>query len=181
MKRAIIFWDFSNFKITVDKLISKNVDNIKSFDYVEFAKTLQGEDDLIKIYFACSKTENEKLLSEFYKAMDYKPFFYVKVFEKNVDPVSKKVSEKQLDVYIATQMVALAYENTYDIAYLISGDEDFIPAVEIVQQKGKVVVAVSASDALSQLLKRKADKFILIDDNQAEKNKLYFYKNFLKG
>ncbi|MGH9891261.1 MAG: NYN domain-containing protein, partial [bacterium] len=71
--------------------------------------------------------------------------------------------EKQVDVYIASQMVALAYENAYDVAILVSGDQDFVPAVETVQQKGKVVMVVSSEAGISNLLKRKADRAVLID------------------
>ncbi|MBI5328185.1 MAG: hypothetical protein HZB80_07830 [Deltaproteobacteria bacterium] len=48
------------------------------------------------------------------------------------------------------------------------------------QQKGKVVVAVSGERSMSKFLKRRADKYILIDDNQTEKHKPYFYRNFLR-
>lgn len=178
--RVMIFWDFSNFQITLENLMKKDLGEVRDFDHVAFARALQGRDDLVKIYFACSAGYNDGELAGFYKTIDYSPYFYVKVFERAVDPQSGRNSEKQLDVYIATQMVALAYENAYDVAYLISGDEDYVPAMEIVHQKGKVVVAVSAQSAMSKLLKRKADKFILIDDSQVEKNKAYYYRNFLK-
>ncbi len=88
-------------------------------------------------------------------------------------------SEKQVDVCLAVQIVALAYENAYDIAYLVSGDEDFVPAIEIAQRKGKIVIAVSAQDAMSSLLKRKADAFLLFDD-QIGQMKTYHYGNFVK-
>lgn len=180
MKRAIIFWDYSNFQITIDDILRKEKGEAKRFDLAEFTKSLQGQDDIIKIYFACSKKYDDDELAGFYKDIDYNPFFYVKVFERSYNPQSKKNQEKQLDVYLATQMVALAYENAYDIAYLISGDEDFVPAVEIVQQKGKIVVAVAGSESMSKLLKRKADKNILIDNDQMPSHKPFHYGNFLK-
>ena len=175
MKRVIIFWDHSNFQITLDGLMKRELGGRKSFDYAEFAKALQGGNDLIKIYFACSAEELDITMQGFYDSVDTKPFFYVKQFER-----SMRGAEKQVDVYLATQMVALAYENAYDIAYLVSGDEDYLPAIEIVQQKGKIVAAVSANESISSRLKRRADQYILIDDNASERMKPYLWRNFVK-
>lgn len=176
MKRSIIFWDFSNFQVTLSRLLDRPFTEIaKNFDYAGFARALHGEHDLIKIYFACSHGYNENELAGFYRSIDYHPFFYVRIFDRPVN----KPAEKQLDVYLATQMVALAYENVYDIAYLVSGDEDFVPAIEVVHQKGKIVVAVAAEVAMSRLLRRRADRFILIDDAKTEIHKPYYFGNFL--
>ena len=41
--------------------------------------------------------------------------------------------EKAVDVMIATDMVSKAYENKYDIAYLLSADGDFTHAIKKVR------------------------------------------------
>ena len=66
--------------------------------------------------------------------------------------------EKAVDVMIATDMVSMAYEKRYDVAYLLSGDGDFTPAVKKVREIGRKVFVASASHAhkLSQV----ADAFI---------------------
>lgn len=51
--------------------------------------------------------------------------------------------EKAVDVMIATDMVTMAYENKYDVAYLISADGDFTPAVEKVQKTKRQVFVAS--------------------------------------
>ncbi len=48
--------------------------------------------------------------------------------------------EKGVDVQIATDMITLAWENTYDIAVLVSADSDFVPLAEFLKTKGKKVV-----------------------------------------
>jgi uncharacterized LabA/DUF88 family protein len=166
----MIFWDVSNFFITLRGLAGQSV----RFDFVKFAKALQGNDDLIKIYFACSREREDDRLSGFFSFIDNAPYFYVKEFER-----SSGGGEKQVDVYLAAQMVALAYEKAYDIAYIVSGDQDFVPAIEIVHQKGKIAVAVSAGSAISSVLKRKADRCIMIDDDESEGHRAYFYRNFM--
>jgi uncharacterized LabA/DUF88 family protein len=45
----------------------------------------------------------------------------------NVQP-----EEKKSDVNIATQMLQDAYENRFDIAYLVSGDSDFVPPIKAI-------------------------------------------------
>ena len=51
--------------------------------------------------------------------------------------------EKAVDVMIATDMVSMAYEEQYDVAYLVSADGDFTPAVEKVRKTGRQVFAAS--------------------------------------
>ena len=48
--------------------------------------------------------------------------------------------EKGVDTLIATEMIRLAWEDTYDVAVLVTLDADFIPAVEFLDQKGKKVI-----------------------------------------
>lgn len=47
--------------------------------------------------------------------------------------------EKQSDVNLATQIVADAFLDNYDIAIVVSADSDMIPAIEIAQEAGKAV------------------------------------------
>jgi len=48
--------------------------------------------------------------------------------------------EKGVDVRIATDMVMLAWVDSYDIAVLVSSDSDFVPVAQFLQTKGKKVV-----------------------------------------
>lgn len=71
--------------------------------------------------------------------------------------------QKATDVAIASRMVADASNDHYDVAVLISGDGDFVPAVEMVQDYGKRVEVASFSHCLSSELSRKADVVINLD------------------
>jgi uncharacterized LabA/DUF88 family protein len=44
------------------------------------------------------------------------------------------------DVYLATDLIKGSYENLYDIAIIVSGDADFIPAINLVRKNGKKVI-----------------------------------------
>lgn len=50
--------------------------------------------------------------------------------------------EKGVDVAIATDMIRLAWEESYDYAVLVSSDADYIPAVEFLNSKGRRVIHV---------------------------------------
>ena len=137
-------------------------------------ETLSKGMDLIKVYFVCSSAPSSGTGQQrFFDWLDGQEFFYVKQFERKSNEFGEQ-REKQVDVYLATQVVALAYENAYDIAIIVSGDEDYVPAIEIVQQKGKIIIAVSSSALLSDVLRKKADRILLID-NPGDLH----YENFL--
>lgn len=44
------------------------------------------------------------------------------------------------DVHLATDLIKGAYENLYDVAIIVSGDADFIPAIKLAQKNGKKVI-----------------------------------------
>jgi len=69
--------------------------------------------------------------------------------------------EKQVDVRIAVDLVSGAVSDDYDVAYLLSSDGDFVPAVEQARKAGKTVFAASVSPG--QQLARSVDSFIRLD------------------
>jgi hypothetical protein len=52
----------------------------------------------------------------------------------------KSISEKMIDVALATDMVRFACRNQYENAFLVSQDRDFIPAIKAVRAEGKMVI-----------------------------------------
>lgn len=59
-------------------------------------------------------------------------------------------SEKAVDVKLATDMILL--KDNYDVAMIVSGDQDFVPAVQAVKDCGKTVVNVAFKTAKNRLL-----------------------------
>ncbi|RUM58180.1 MAG: NYN domain-containing protein [Persephonella sp.] len=72
--------------------------------------------------------------------------------------------EKGIDILLATDMIVLAYNNAYDTAILVSGDSDYIPVVEMIQQLGKRVENASFKKTSSYELRKVCDDFILLDN-----------------
>ena len=68
--------------------------------------------------------------------------------------------EKQVDVRIAVDMVSMAHRDEYDVAYLLSADGDFVPAVREVQRLEKKVFALSVANGAQ--LANAVDTFIHI-------------------
>lgn len=56
--------------------------------------------------------------------------------------------EKAVDVQLAVDVVTMAVANQYEVAYILSADGDYTPAIKFVQSQGKTVRARSVSPAL---------------------------------
>lgn len=48
--------------------------------------------------------------------------------------------EKGVDAALVTDLLSLAWQRAYDVAVLVSGDADYVPAVEYVQSQGLKVI-----------------------------------------
>ncbi len=68
------------------------------------------------------------------------------------------------DVHLAVDLVSGAYEDLYDTAIIVSGDEDFIPAIKKAQKLGKKVVNAYFKSSSSASLKKTCDDFIYMND-----------------
>lgn len=55
------------------------------------------------------------------------------------EPLATSV-EKGVDAALVTDLLSLAWQDAYDVAVLVSGDADYIPAVEYVQSQGRKVI-----------------------------------------
>ena len=77
--------------------------------------------------------------------------FYLKLIYGDKGQIEKKV-EKGVDVALATDLVAYAHLNAYDVAIVCSGDEDFIPCIEHVKNIGKEVYVASSDESSSRSL-----------------------------
>lgn len=71
--------------------------------------------------------------------------------------------EKGVDVMIASDLIAHAYEDHYDTAILVSGDADFYPALQAVKDIGKQVEVAAFDSNLSSEAARFSDVIIKFD------------------
>jgi len=78
-----------------------------------------------------------------------------------------KPKQKGVDALIAIDMVSMAYENHYDIAVLLAGDDDFLDVVKAVKNAGKMVVGFFFEQHISVDLKNILDTRVPIDSTFA--------------
>jgi uncharacterized LabA/DUF88 family protein len=79
-----------------------------------------------------------------------------------LDLADIKRKEKGIDVHISVDMINLAViEEKCDVCILISGDADFIPALEIIKYKGKEILTAMTTLGYSRELIDKFPYFIL--------------------
>lgn len=70
--------------------------------------------------------------------------------------------EKAVDVKLASDLIAL--KDIYDIAVIVSGDQDYVPAVQVVKDYGKRVVTVAFARRDGRLLPGGARQLNLASD-----------------
>ncbi len=71
-------------------------------------------------------------------------------------------SEKTVDVKLATDMIILS--DIYDTAVIVSGDQDYVPAVEIIKDYGKEVINVAFLTRSGKLLPGGAKRLNQVTD-----------------
>ncbi len=98
--------------------------------------------------------------------------FYLKLIYGDKGQIEKKV-EKGVDVALATDLVAYAHLNAYDVAIVCSGDEDFIPCIEHVKNIGKEVYVASCEESSSVSLIDASLGWVSLTKNALQLGELY--------
>jgi uncharacterized LabA/DUF88 family protein len=166
MKRISIFIDGNNFYFGLRKIYGKNR-SLKDFDFRAFAKFLSGNDAKIDIYYYNALLDKEhnfekyESQKEFFDKLKSIPNFNLilcRLLKRNILGTDKfYYIIKEDDIHMAVDMVENACSDNFDIAILVSGDGDFVPAVKAVQRKNKVVKNVYFKNSSSRNLKAYCD------------------------
>ena len=75
------------------------------------------------------------------------------------------------DVYLATDLIKGSFKDLYDVAVIVSGDEDFIPAIIVVQENNKKVINAFFPKSSSYLLRNCCDGSINLKKELLQKKK----------
>jgi len=161
-ERVAIFIDGSNFYHALKDNFGR-----ADLDFEVFASKLCGERRLIRTYYynvpVDQKREPQRYADQrkFFARLHQTPYLTLKlgrlVYRGDV-PV-----EKGVDVWLATDMLNLAWKNVYDTAILVSGDGDFADAVEAVKELGKHIENAYTKKGLSQHLRQACDRLVVLD------------------
>jgi uncharacterized LabA/DUF88 family protein len=76
--------------------------------------------------------------------------------------------EKGVDIELATELIAQGFNDSYEVAILVSGDADYTRAIQYVQDQGKRVVGTNFEQNASGDLKGTVDNFIDLGDHASE-------------
>jgi len=154
MKKAIVFVDGSNWYFKLKKLLA--IEGMKprtDFDISAFAQELTEPNKLVEIRYYIGKIKrqrgdfkSEKLYAKQQQLVAFLQTQKVYVKYGHLITYPDGVHhEKGVDVLLAVEMIKLARENSYDIAYLLSSDTDLVPAVQECQNLKKSIVYVGSA------------------------------------
>lgn len=163
--KVMIFIDGSNVFLECRRL------NIEIL-YEKFVNFLSSNRNVMRISYYSGKkvppAANQKRIFKALRKLGINVFTKPLKRRNELCPLCKKTYyksiEKGVDAAIATDLLWYAFQKSYDIAILISGDSDFVPPVERVRLLGKQVQIWAFKDALSPELKKNADEVNYIDE-----------------
>jgi len=171
MKRVAVFIDGNNFYFGLRKFYGKNK-SLKNFDFQGFANFLAGEGKVVGIYYYNAQLDKEfnskkfKSQKEFFAKLREIPNFNLvlcKLLKRNITGTDKHYYIiKEDDINMAVDMVDGSAEDEFDVAVLVSGDGDFVPAVRSVQRRNKKVQNVYFNRSSSRSLKNHCDKSLAL-------------------
>lgn len=72
--------------------------------------------------------------------------------------------EKGADIGLATELIAQGFNDSYELAVVVTGDADFERSIRYVQNQGKIVEVASFDSQISADFKKIADRFVSLDD-----------------
>lgn len=133
----------------------------KKFDYLKLKNKITQNRTLIQMirYSGTEYTTDKRVvykLKKFEAALNKLGIITKTIFIKIL--ASGKRIEKEIDVKIATDMVAFGFKDCYDTAVLVSGDADFRPAIEWIKKISKKIEIWSFKNSLSKRIEKIVDK-----------------------
>ena len=156
-ERVSIFIDGSNLYHGLKSM------GIRKINFEEFAKLIAGNRELQCVFYYTAMMDkdfdaerfakHQRFLQKLSSIPKFKIVFCT--FKKIIENSGKiRYEIKGDDVQLANDMLVEAYENRYDAAVLVSGDEDFKPVVRTIRRLGKKVENVFFRGGSSSRLRK---------------------------
>lgn len=168
-ERVVVFIDGSNFYHSLkDSFGIHDNANFRGEVFNNLIHKIIGNRTLIGVYYynaPLDRNYNKDTYSKqqrFFEELKRLPGWRITLCRLRKDSEGK-YTIKGDDIQIAVDMVRLAYENAFDIAILISGDGDFVPAIQTIQKLGKKVENAYFTISTSYYLRQVCDNSILLD------------------
>lgn len=178
MEKVVLFIDGNNFYYGLKKLYG-NSRSLTAFNFKKLGELLSEKRNFIRAYYYNAPLNFADDPQSYAKQQRF--FDKVRNTEK-VKLVLARLQKRKIegtdityyvvkgdDIHIAVDMVKGAYENSYDVVILVSGDGDFVPAVKTVQEKGKIVENAYFNKSMSWHLKQTCDRSIKLTQELLDK------------
>ncbi len=164
--KTIIFVDASNLYHSIKEMgfIPGKVDYHKLFSYISNTK-----DPFVRFYTAPKRTEQglkqRSAQDSFFDNLRKNPNLTIHFGKLQLIKGENFLTfrEKGVDVKLAVDLIILAENKEYDIAILVSGDTDLVPAVEKVVLKQKRIINAYFSKSSGKELRDKSSACFVIN------------------
>lgn len=159
--RAMVFIDGQNlYHGACDYFESGN----SEVDFVRLVEFLTQDDVFIRPYLFNSHPKDHRPHNWYHHLKMAGGF---RVHSKPLRERDSGVEEKGVDINLATELIAQGFNDSYDVAVLVSGDSDFERAVRYVQNQGKIVRIAMFRNQTGNI-KSVGDEYVPLDDHVSE-------------
>lgn len=172
LDRVMIFIDCGNVYSGAIDTAKSNGSNMKPIqvDLYRMSTLLAGDRRLVGAYvfdgeydlMKCEDWQTHQTVNykrrKFHDRLRYLGF---RVSISMIDPNTNK--QKGTDVDMACEMVAQAFHDSFDVAIVVSGDKDFVPAIAKVRETGKRVEVASYNLCMASEMRNMCDRFTELD------------------
>lgn len=173
-ERIMIFIDGSNHYHIIKSLFPNKT--MRLFNFKKFIESLSKDRILVRAYYYTApldwKKDEEayKKQQQFFEKLQAIPHFELVLCRMQKVKIDGKIiyQVKEDDIHLAVDMVKLAYNNAYDTAILVSSDGDFVPAIDVVKERGKKVENVGFENKFSYHLKQRCDNCRILKKSDVE-------------
>ena len=150
--------------------LSKVLTDGTKIDFVKFCDTVCGNNERLRTYFFDCKpykseppTEEEKAklsqYDKFARKIEALPRFQMRFgkLRKNKDGTYE---QKRVDILLAVELVRLSWSDQIQYAVIVTGDSDFVPAIEAAKDAGVITkLYYSRSSVHDELLSAVDERF----------------------
>ncbi len=159
--RVMVFIDYRNVADSVNFL----GDDVR-LDLFRLTQILVGDRDLIGAYVFDGRkryTNKDDTTLAAHDRLREQGFRVIARESLVFDTSTGQTKQKEVDVSLACEMLEHALMNHYDVAIVVSGDRDFVPAMQKVQAAGKRVEVAAFDNVYNDECKRTADVYYILN------------------
>ena len=169
--KVSVFIDGNNFYFGLKKIYR---DDFKAmdFNFEKFCDFVAKEREIVNIFYYnaplditqdLEKYKNQQRFFNKISRIQKLKLILCKLLRRKIKGTDKYYYVlKEDDIHMAVDLVKRAFKDFYDVAVLVSGDGDFVPAVKAVQEEGKKVENVYFKKSASTNLKRNCDSSFML-------------------